>query len=99
LFKNAIDAMIGQDGQIRVLARLDEERDEVVVVVEDNGCGIKAEHLPRVFEPGFSTKKRGWGLGLAFVKRIIEEYHSGRIQVMQSERGQGTTFEISLPTS
>ncbi|MBU10746.1 MAG: hypothetical protein CME13_22585, partial [Gemmatimonadetes bacterium] len=86
LFKNAIDAMIGQDGQIRVLARLDEERDEVVVVVEDNGCGIKAEHLPRVFEPGFSTKKRGWGLGLAFVKRIIEEYHSGRIQVMQSER-------------
>ncbi len=99
LFKNAIDAMIGQDGQIRVLARLDEERDEVVVVVEDNGCGIKAEHLPRVFEPGFSTKKRGWGLGLAFVKRIIEEYHSGRIQVMQSERGQGTTFEILLPTS
>ena len=99
LFKNAIDAMIGQDGQIRVLARLDEERDEVVVVVEDNGCGIKAEHLPRVFEPGFSTKKRGWGLGLAFVKRIIEEYHSGRIQVMQSERRQGTTFEISLPTS
>ena len=99
LFKNAIDAMIGQDGQIRVLARLDEEHDEVVVVVEDNGCGIKAEHLPRVFEPGFSTKKRGWGLGLAFVKRIIEEYHSGRIQVMQSERGQGTTFEISLPTS
>ena len=99
LFKNAIDAMIGQDGQIRVLARLDEERDEVVVVVEDNGCGINAEHLPRVFEPGFSTKKRGWGLGLAFVKRIIEEYHSGRIQVMQSERGQGTTFEISLPTS
>ncbi|MEC8932244.1 MAG: HAMP domain-containing sensor histidine kinase, partial [Candidatus Latescibacterota bacterium] len=64
LFKNAIDAMIGQDGQIRVLARLDEEHDEVVVVVEDNGCGIKAEHLPRVFEPGFSTKKRGWGLGL-----------------------------------
>ncbi|MEC8990138.1 MAG: HAMP domain-containing sensor histidine kinase [Candidatus Latescibacterota bacterium] len=99
LFKNAIDAMIGQDGQIRVLARLDEEHDEVVVVVEDNGCGIKAEHLPRVFEPGFSTKKRGWGLGLAFVKRIIEEYHSGRIQVMQNERGQGTTFEISLPTS
>ena len=99
LFKNAIDAMIGQDGQIRVLARLDEEHDKVVVVVEDNGCGIKAEHLPRVFEPGFSTKKRGWGLGLAFVKRIIEEYHSGRIQVMQSERGQGTTFEISLPTS
>ena len=99
LFKNAIDAMIGQEGQIRVLARLDEEHDEVVVVVEDNGCGIKAEHLPRVFEPGFSTKKRGWGLGLAFVKRIIEEYHSGRIQVMQNQRGQGTTFEISLPTS
>ncbi len=99
LFKNAMDAMIGQDGQINVMARFDTEHNEVVVVVEDNGCGIKAEHLPRVFEPGFSTKKRGWGLGLAFVRRIIEEYHGGRIQVMQSERGQGTTFEISLPTS
>ena len=98
LFKNAMDAMIGQDGHISVLARFDSEQDEVVVVVEDNGCGIKAEHLPRVFEPGFSTKKRGWGLGLAFVRRIIEEYHCGRIQVMQSERGQGTTFEIFLPT-
>lgn len=99
LFKNAIDAMIGQEGRIRVMARHDEERREVVVIVEDSGCGIKVEHLPRVFEPGFSTKKRGWGLGLAFVKRIIEEYHGGRIQVMLSERGQGTSFEISLPTS
>ncbi|MBT3344657.1 MAG: GHKL domain-containing protein [Gemmatimonadetes bacterium] len=99
LFKNAIDAMIGQEGRIRVSAHHDEEHDEIILIVEDSGRGIRTEHLSRVFEPGFSTKKRGWGLGLAFVRRIIEEYHCGRIQVIQSEAGQGTSFEIALPAN
>ena len=55
--------------------------------------------MGRVFEPGFSTKKRGWGLGLAFVKRIVEEYHCGRIEIARSEAGEGTVFEILLPVA
>jgi signal transduction histidine kinase len=97
LFKNAIDAMVQQEGCIRVSTSYDDERRRVRILVEDNGRGIDAENLARVFQPGFSTKKRGWGLGLAFVRRIVEEYHGGHIHIPRSASGAGTTFEITLP--
>ena len=99
LFKNAIDAMVQQEGCIRISTHHDEERRCVRILVQDNGRGIHAEDLARVFQPGFSTKKRGWGLGLAFVRRIVEEYHGGHIHIQRSEAGAGTTFEINLPVS
>ncbi|MFH1567703.1 MAG: HAMP domain-containing sensor histidine kinase, partial [Gemmatimonadota bacterium] len=99
LVKNAMDAVGQQEGIIRVRAGLHADRPAVRITVEDNGRGIEPENLARVFEPGFSTKKRGWGLGLAFVKRIVEEYHGGRIQIIRSGVGQGTVFEICLPTA
>jgi len=97
LFKNAIDAMVQQEGCIRISTRHDAERRCVRILVQDNGRGIDAENLARVFQPGFSTKKRGWGLGLAFVRRIVEEYHGGHIHIPRSDAGAGTTFEINLP--
>lgn len=99
LFKNAIDAMVQKEGTIRVVTALDAQRRCVVIEVTDDGRGIEPEHLARVFQPGYSTKKRGWGLGLAFVRRIVEEYHGGRIHVARSEPGAGTTFQIELPTA
>lgn len=97
LFKNAIDAMDGKTGEM--LVNIAELSDEGVVQItfQDDGRGIEPENVKRIFEPGFSTKKRGWGLGLAFVRRIIEEYHGGRISVVQSIPGEGTSFEVILP--
>ena len=99
LIKNSMDAVGTGEGVIEVQVRPHPDREAVQVTVSDNGRGIETENLSRVFEPGFSTKKRGWGLGLAFVKRIIEEYHGGRIQIVHSEKGEGTTFEIALPVT
>ena len=96
LFKNAMDAIGGKEGTIAVRARL-RDPETVSITVRDNGRGIDADSLARVFQPGFSTRKRGWGLGLAFVKRIVEEYHGGRIQIAHSAAGRGTTFEMELP--
>ena len=96
LFKNAIDAIGGKEGTIAVRARL-RDPETVSITVRDNGRGIDADSVARVFQPGFSTRKRGWGLGLAFVKRIVEEYHGGRIQIAHSAAGWGTSFEIELP--
>jgi signal transduction histidine kinase len=97
LCKNSIDAMVQQEGCIRISTSYDEERRCVRILVDDDGRGIDAENLARVFQPGFSTKKRGWGLGLAFVRRIVEEYHGGQIHIPRSTPGEGTTFEINLP--
>ena len=97
LCKNAIDAMDGQTGRLRIHLELLPEGRAVQVAFQDDGRGIEPEHIERVFEPGFSTKKRGWGLGLVFVKRIVEEYHKGKISVVQSAPGKGTTFEVVLP--
>jgi len=94
LLKNALDAMEGQ-GQITVQI-LENER-EVLIDVTDTGKGIPATHIGRVFDPGFTTKKRGWGLGLSLSKRIIEQFHRGELNVKQSEPGKGTTFRILLP--
>jgi len=97
LFKNAIDAMERQTGSVRIRVGFLAETRAVQIMFQDDGRGIEPENIKRIFEPGFSTKKRGWGLGLAFVKRIIEEYHKGKINVVQSAPGVGTTFEVILP--
>ena len=94
LCKNAVDAMEGS-GKIE-LSLLDEGT-KVVIEVKDNGKGIRKKDVKNVFTPGFTTKKRGWGLGLSLAKRIVEEYHKGRIFVKSSEVGFGTTFRIEMP--
>ena len=94
LIKNAVDAMEG-DGSITITTGSDRSR--AWVEVADTGKGISRKHFKTVFNPGFTTKKRGWGLGLTLAKRIIEQYHHGRIYVKASEPGVGTTFRIELP--
>lgn len=93
LLKNALDAMEGS-GQISI--NVQDRGGQVVIDVTDTGKGIAAQHVAKVFKPGFSTKKRGWGLGLSLSKRIIEQYHGGTIGVKNSELGKGTTFRIVL---
>ena len=93
LCKNAVDAMEGE-GRITLFSGM--EGDLIVVEVADTGKGIKKKDLKNVFRPGFTTKQRGWGLGLSLAKRIVEEYHHGRIYVKSSETGRGTTFRIEL---
>lgn len=94
LSKNAVDAMGGEPGTITLHV---EDTDRLAVVeVSDTGKGIRKKDLSNVFRPGFTTKKRGWGLGLSLAKRIVEEYHHGRIFVKSSELGKGTTFRIEL---
>ena len=93
LCKNAVDAM---EGKGRIELTLTDEDHRVVIEVSDNGKGIRKKDLKNVFTPGFTTKKRGWGLGLSLAKRIVEEYHKGKIFVKQSEVGKGTTFRIEL---
>lgn len=94
LCKNAVDAMEGGSGRIDLW--LLEEDGRVAVEVVDTGKGIKKKNVKDVFRPGFTTKKRGWGLGLSLAKRIVEEYHQGRIFVKESEPGKGTTFRVEL---
>ena len=93
LCKNAIDAM---DGRGSITIRAAEEASCFAIEVSDTGKGIPKNHFSTVFTPGFTTKKRGWGLGLSLAKRIVEEYHNGRIYVKNSELGRGTTFRIEL---
>ncbi len=99
LFKNGMDAIGRKAGAIEIRLGLLPSKNVVQIAFQDNGRGIEPENVNRVFEPGFSTKKRGWGLGLAFVKRIVEEYHKGRISIIQSMPGKGTTFEVILPVA
>ena len=94
LCKNAVDAM---EGRGRIVLSLFDEGSKVAIEVADNGKGIRKKDLKSVFTPGFTTKKRGWGLGLSLAKRIVEEYHKGRIYVKSSEVGVGTTFRIEMP--
>lgn len=93
LCKNAVDAM-GGHGDITITAF--EEAQHTIVEVSDTGKGIQKSNFNTVFQPGFTTKQRGWGLGLSLAKRIVEEYHKGRIFVKSSEVGKGTTFRIEL---
>lgn len=93
LVKNAIDAMKGR-GNLDI-AIIDEDK-MVKIYVSDSGKGIPKNQFRSVFEPGFTTKKRGWGLGLSLTKRIVEEYHKGKIKVTHSEIGKGTTMQVSF---
>lgn len=94
LCKNAVDAMGGEQGTITL--KVEETDTWVYLDVSDTGKGIRKRNINNVFRPGFTTKKRGWGLGLSLAKRIVEEYHHGRIYVKESEVGKGTTFRIEL---
>ncbi len=91
LIKNAIDATKGK-GKISVV--IENENNLVKILVSDTGKGIPKNQFRQVFEPGFTTKKRGWGLGLSLTKRIVEEYHKGKIKVLHSELGKGTTMQV-----
>ncbi|MBT8245603.1 HAMP domain-containing sensor histidine kinase [Winogradskyella sp.] len=93
LVKNAIDAMKGK-GKLNL--SLTENEKDVYILISDTGKGIQKGQWQTVFQPGYTTKKRGWGLGLSLAKRIIEDYHNGKIKVSKSEIGKGTTFQISL---
>ena len=94
LTKNAVDAMSGE-GRIDIVVTSDAQHAHLYV--KDTGKGIARKNFKNVFNPGFTTKKRGWGLGLTLVKRIIEEYHNGKIYVKDSEVGKGTTFATEIP--
>lgn len=93
LLKNALDAM---EGHGKISIHIQETTTRVLIDVTDTGKGIAKANIQNVFKPGFTTKKRGWGLGLALAKRIIEQYHKGLIYVRSSETGKGTTFRIEL---
>jgi signal transduction histidine kinase len=93
LLKNALDAM---DGKGNIDIKIKNEKTEVIIDVKDSGKGISKQNIVRVFKPGFTTKKRGWGLGLSLSKRIINQYHNGDLSVKNSELGKGTTFRIVL---
>ena len=93
LLKNALDAM---EGKGRIDIDIKNETAQVVIDVKDTGKGISAKNISNVFKPGFTTKKRGWGLGLSLSKRIINQYHKGELFVKSSEPGKGTTFRIIL---
>lgn len=96
LVKNAIDAMKGR-GKLSVY--IESEGKWVKIKVSDTGKGIPKNQFKRIFEPGFTTKKRGWGLGLSLTKRIVEEYHKGKIKVLHSEIGKGTTLLLTFETT
>ncbi len=93
LCKNAVDAM---NGAGRIDVYLTGEKQQIFIDIQDTGKGIARKNFKRIFSPGYTTKKRGWGLGLTLAKRIIEQYHNGRIYVKESEVGVGTTFRIEL---
>jgi signal transduction histidine kinase len=93
LIKNAVDAMDGQ-GKITISAQ--EKGKKIILDISDTGKGIPKSKFKSVFQPGYTTKKRGWGLGLSLVKRIIESFQKGKIYVYKSEAGKGTTFRIEL---
>jgi signal transduction histidine kinase len=94
IVKNAVDAM---EGEGRLHIALSNAGNWIHIDISDTGKGIDPKQLKTIFRPGFSTKKRGWGLGLSLVKRIVEEYHHGKVFVLQSQPHVGTTFRISLP--
>ena len=94
LLRNSLDAM---EGEGKISAVVHDETNYISIDISDTGKGIPPGKLRRVFRPGYTTKKRGWGLGLSLAKRIIENYHSGKIFVKHSKVGEGSTFTIRLP--
>jgi light-regulated signal transduction histidine kinase (bacteriophytochrome) len=97
LLRNAVDSIEAEEGIITITSSFAEAEGTAHLTVEDNGKGIPREHVRHIFSPGFTTKKRGWGLGLSLCRRIVEEYHEGHIFVAHSVMDDGTRFEVSLP--
>jgi signal transduction histidine kinase len=95
LVKNAIDAMKGK-GDLKL--ELFQTEKQVFITISDTGKGISKQQFAKIFEPGYTTKKRGWGLGLSLAKRIVQDYHNGKIKLLTSEIGKGTTIQIMLKT-
>jgi len=96
LIKNALDAIdVNQKGAY-ISVKTYRNEDDLIIDIEDSGKGIEKKYQKEIFKPGFSTKKRGWGLGLSLTKRIVEEYHNGKLIVAHSSPGKGTTFRITL---
>ncbi len=94
LIKNAIDAMQGKGSIVIQIGSKDDKY--IVINVSDTGKGIAKNLFKKIFDPGFTTKRRGWGLGLSLTQRIVQDYHNGRIYVKKSEIGKGTTFTVML---
>lgn len=99
LIKNGLDALGDQGGTIEIRTRYDPGRRMVDVTVKDSGRGVPASLRQRIFSPGFTTKKRGWGLGLALTRRIVEEYHGGELKLAESQQGKGSTFLARFPVT
>jgi len=97
MIKNSLDAIAGDEGKIHIQCRMNEREKRVEIVFSDNGKGMSPGVRKRIFSPGFTTKSRGWGLGLSLVKRIVEDIHGGSIRVLQTQQGKGTTFLITFP--
>ncbi|HKP96356.1 MAG TPA: ATP-binding protein [Fibrobacteria bacterium] len=97
LIRNAVDSIEVEAGLITIATRYASDEENVHISLTDNGKGIPREHVKHIFNPGFTTKKRGWGLGLSLCRRIVNEYHDGKIYVEKSQRDVGTQFEIVLP--
>jgi signal transduction histidine kinase len=96
LVKNAMDAIKSSTTKAQVSVKLHRVENEVVIDVKDTGVGIEKKYHSEIFNPGYSTKKRGWGLGLSLTQRIIEEYHKGKLVLKESELGTGTTIRVLL---
>ncbi len=97
MMKNALDAIAGDEGKIHIQCRMNERDRRVEILFSDSGKGMSPGMRKRIFSPGFTTKSRGWGLGLSLVKRIVEEIHGGSIRVLESQPGKGTTFLLGFP--
>jgi hypothetical protein len=98
LIANALSALDKRPGLVEVEVGLRPQTETVEVTVRDNGRGMSREEQSRAFEPGFTTRSRGWGLGLALARRVVQDYHGGRLEIRSSAPGQGTTMVISFPT-
>jgi hypothetical protein len=99
LIKNGLDALGDKGGTIEIRTRFEQNRNMVEVYVKDTGRGVPPSLRQRIFSPGFTTKKRGWGLGLALTRRIVEEYHGGEIRLAESQTGKGSTFVVRFPSA
>jgi hypothetical protein len=97
MIKNALDAIAGDEGKIHIQCRMNERDRRVEILFGDSGKGMSPGVRKRIFSPGFTTKSRGWGLGLSLTKRIVEDIHGGSIRVLESQPGKGTTFLITFP--
>ncbi len=97
LIKNSLDSISGKEGKINISAKMNKHDNQVEITFRDNGRGMSARMKNRIFSPGVTTKKRGWGLGLALVKRIVEDIHGGSIGVVSTHPGEGAVFLITLP--